>query len=412
VAGGFAVQALNGGLLFHSFTAYFVFLQAEFGWSRTLLSGAFAMVRTEIGLLGPVEAWLVGRFGPRGVMRVGFVILGTGFIALSTVDSVTAFYGAFALIAVGSSFAGFLPASIAVTNWFRRRRARAMAIMMTGFGVGGLLVPAVTWSLATNGWRTTAFASGVIAVVVGLPAAQQMRHRPEDYGQVPDGHATPVPSDDVAEPAVDMSARQALATRAFWLLAGGHGLGMLAVGATSVHQIPHMVESVGLSLTTAGWVVAAVMTSVIVGQIVSGIVGDGIDKRLGIAVCLVLHGVAMVALASATNVVGALAFAALHGLAWGARAPLLHAIRADYFGRRAYGTVAGMSSLVVTVGIVAGPVAAGLLADSLGDYRLAFLGIAVLSCVGSGAVLLARIPAARTVGSTPQVVSDLPGPAG
>ena len=66
------------------------------------------------------------------------------------------------------------------------------------------------------------------------------------------------------------------------------------------------------------------------------------------------------------------AFAVMHGWAWGTRGPLMQAIRADYFGTSHFGKIMGVSSLVVTVGNTTGPLVAGVLADRTGDYRAGF----------------------------------------
>ena len=78
VGAGFGLEVLIGALVFHAYGAYVVLLREEFGWSRTLLSAAFAMARAESALLGPVQGWLTDRFGPRALMRVGMVVLGLG----------------------------------------------------------------------------------------------------------------------------------------------------------------------------------------------------------------------------------------------------------------------------------------------------------------------------------------------
>jgi MFS family permease len=392
VATGFAVQLLNGSLLFHSFTAYFIFLQGEFGWSRTALAGAFSLTRVESGLLGPLEGWLIDRFGPRTVMRIGILLFGTGFILFSRMNSIVEFYLTFALLAFGSALAGFLPASAAVANWFARRRATAMGIMMTGMGVGGLLVPIVTWSLTEFGWRSTAFGSGVLIIAVGLPAVQAMRHHPEQYGSLPDGDPVEAGHEERAAVLDGLTVRQALHTSSFWFLSFGHSIALLVVGAAMVHQMPHMVESVGLSLQMAGVIVALLMTMVIVGQLVGGYVGDRINKRLVIAACMLAHSVALVIFAFATGLVGAILFAVVHGLAWGVRGPLLNSIRADYFGRAAYATIMGFSSMVMMIGMMIGPLFAGAMADWLGDYRVGFVILAVITGAGSLLFLLARPP--------------------
>jgi MFS family permease len=76
-------------------------------------------------------------------------------------------------------------------------------------------------------------------------------------------------------------------------------------------------------------------------------------------------------------------FAALNGLAWGARVPVIIAMRADYFGARSYGTIMGFSSIVVTLGAVLGPVLGGLSYDTTGSYTVGFTALAVLAGLGA-----------------------------
>ena len=401
VAGGFVIQGLNGGLLFHAFSAYILPLQAEFGWNRSLLSGAFSMAQAEGGILGPLQGWLIERFGPRGVMRVGLTVFGVGFLLFSRMDSIAMFYASFAMMAIGSGLGTFLPVATTITNWFRRRRATAIGIGMTGMGVGGLMVPLVVWSLTTHGWRTTSFVSGLIVLAVGLPMTQLMRRQPEDHGYLPDGAEAPA-NDDAesvreatrgAEDDPDFTLKQALRTPSFWLLSVGHAAALLVVGAAIVHQIPHMVEAIGLSEGTAAGIVSLLVGMNITGQLAGGYIGDRVDKRLAIVGCLLGHAAALLIFAFVTTFWGALAFAVLHGSAWGVRGPLIISVRADYFGRRSYATIMGFSSLIMMAGMTTGPLVAGFLRDATGTYSTAFVILAGLAASGSVAIFLARKPA-------------------
>ena len=87
VLAGFCLQMLQGALLFHGFGAYILPLQGEFGWKRAEISGVFSMVRAESGLLGPLQGWLISRFGPCCIMQVGMTLFGAGFWLLAEIDS-------------------------------------------------------------------------------------------------------------------------------------------------------------------------------------------------------------------------------------------------------------------------------------------------------------------------------------
>ncbi|MDP6455519.1 MAG: MFS transporter, partial [SAR202 cluster bacterium] len=187
VLAGFMIQMLNGGLFMHSFGAYFVYLQADFGWSRTVLSGAFSLQQMETGILGPLQGWLIVKFGPRTMVRIGVVVAGIGLMMFSQVNSIWMFYLAFVTIALGSSLGGFMAVISTVANWFVKKRSLAVGMSMAGMSLGGLLVPILAWLMETYGWRSVAFVSGIIIIVGGIPLAQLLRHAPERYGLLPDG---------------------------------------------------------------------------------------------------------------------------------------------------------------------------------------------------------------------------------
>ena len=390
----YAIHVLNGGLLFHAFSAYILPLQAEFGWSRAAVSGVFSMVRAESGILGPLQGWLVDRYGPRPMMRVGIALFGLGYIAFSRIDSIAQFYLAFALIALGSSLGGFIPIATTITHWFVRKRATVLGATMTGMGVGGLLVPVIVWCLDDYGWRETAFYSGLLIWLVGLPCTQFMRHRPEQYGLQPDGDETPASAANPqrGDDEVQFSTRQALRTPAFWFLSAGHGAALFVVGTVLVHQIPHMIEYVGLTAEQAAANVTLLLGFSIAGQLAGGWMGDRMDKRWIMIACMWMHAVALVLLAYADSRSDTVLFAALHGTAWGVRGTLINAIRADYFGRASFATISGFASLIIMIGMTTGPLFAGFLHDALGNYRQAFVILAALAALGSVFLWMARKP--------------------
>ena len=400
VAAAFFVQLITAGLLMQSYGAYVAVLQEQRGWSKTALSGAFSLTQVVGGLLGPFQGQLLDRVGPRTTMQVGFVVFGIGFMTLSQVQTLWQFYAVFVLLAIGFSMSAFFPLSVALVNWFERKRARVLSTMSLGFAVGGLLVPLVAFSLEHLGWRETAFASGVLVIILGIPLAQVMRRRPEDYGEVIDGVRDPEPrtarvaAPPINRPERDFTLREAMHTPAFWLISLGHGSALFVVGAVSVHVISHLKEDLGYSVGSAALVVTLMTLFQVIGMLAGGQFGDRVDKRLIAAICMLMHMVGMLLVAFATNVGMVVAFAVLHGFAWGARGPLMQAIRADYFGRTYFGAIMGVSTTIILFGQVGGPLLAGFMADQTGDYVLGFSVLAVLSGLGSGFFIFARPPRA------------------
>jgi sugar phosphate permease len=394
IAGG-ALQFLQALLLNQAFGAYLAVLVEERGWSKTALAGAAALKSTETAVLGPVLGWAIDRFGSEGLIRAGIVTFGIGFMLLSQIDSLLGFYGAFVVIAFGASMCSNFPVSVAVIHWFEQRRARALSMMQFGMALGGIFVFFVAWSIQTFGWRITAFASGVIAIVIGYPIARVIRSRPEDLGETVDG-LPPAPktaTERVAAPARrTYTAREALRTSAFWLISLGHAFSLLAVTAINVHAITHMKEGLGYSIAAASLVFTLVTVGQFFGVMGGWVIGDRFEKRLIAAGCMLMHAAGLLMLTYATGPILLGIAALVHGTAWGLRGPFMQAIRADYFGRHAIGMIIGLSSLITVFGQIGGPVIAGAFADLTGNYRAGFTLLAVLAGLGSFFFLWAKPP--------------------
>jgi MFS family permease len=393
-----AMQFLLAAFLTQALGLYIAVLSDEMGWSKTTLSGAAALQSVEAAIIGPILGWIMDRFGPQNMIRVGLVFFSAGLLLLSQVNVVGSFYISAILMAIGASLSGYFPLSVALVQWFEKFRARALSIMSLGLAMGGLAVPLIAWSMHLWGWRATAAGSGFLVLIFGLPMAGIIRRRPEDHGEHVDGIDPALivaeqPGGHEAAPVqVEFTAAQAIRTRAFWMLAIGHGLALLVVSAVNVHAITHMKEGLGYSVANASWVIMIMTFGQIAGVIFGASMGDRFDKRKVAALCMLAHGLGMVCLTFATNMAMLVAFGLFHGFAWGLRGPFMSAIRADYFGRNAIGLILGLSAVIIAMGQIGGPMIAGVMADLTGDYRLGFSLLALLSALGSLSFILATKP--------------------
>jgi len=419
VGAAFGLQFVLAVLLHQSFGAYVAMLTREFGWSKTALSVGAALQSLEAALLGPALGWIVDRFGAQHMIRTGIIVFGAGFVFLGTIDSLTGYYVAVITLALGGSLCGYFPLTVALVQWFEKKRARALSMMSLGLAVGGLFVPVIAWSMQTFGWRATAIGSGIFAILAGWPMARMFRRRPEEVGETidgepparsqaapadgsaaaggdptgsaPDGGAAASATAPAAEPR-EFTARQALRTAAFWLLSIGHGFALLVVSAVNVHALTHMSAGLGYSLASASVFITLMTFAQTAGVMTGWVIGDRFDKRKVSAACMLMHASGLIALAWASSAAWLVAFSLLHGVAWGLRGPFMQAIRADYFGRRAIGMILGISAAFIAIGQVAGPMVAGALADITGDYRTGFTVLALVAAGGSIAFLKAKKP--------------------
>jgi MFS family permease len=391
---GALILTLQSALILQAFGTYAVIFQERFGWSRTTISVAYSFNRAESGLLGPLNGWALHRFGSRRVMRVGALVTTLGFVAFSQMRTPAHFIASFFVIAVGASLSGFLTVNTEIVRWFERRRTRALSLTSVGFAAGGLLAPAVVLSLRHLGWRQTAFGSGVLLGTAALVLASFFGTAPAERGELVDGG--PGPDRDGGRRPVarrHLSAREALHTRAFWLLAFGHASALLVVGSVIAHLSLFLTTEEGFTLQGASFVVAGIPIAQLAGMVAGGALGDRMSKRLLCSGAMFGHVAGLLLLTFATHRWMVWALVVLHGLAWGMRGPLMSAIRADYFGSTSFSQVMGYSSIILMFGMVGGPLFAGVLADVTGSYRAGFTILAALSATGSLLFALATPPA-------------------
>lgn len=384
--------------MFNAFALIAVELRDEFGWSAGALGAAFALNRAESGLLGPIQGWMTDKWGPRAVLRLGAVIMALGFIAFATLDTLAEFYIFYLLVAAGSSLAGFLGITVAIVNWFERKRSRALALAQMGFAVGGAFTFLVGLALNQFGWRATSVLSAGLTLAVILPLSRHFDQRPEAVGQFVDG-IDPDTIDETEEALpstvslVHFTASEAMRTRAFWFISIGHASALLVVGASMAHLGLYLEGDRDFSTIHTAVVVGMLPAMMGVGQLLGGYLGDRFDKRILVTIAMLGHGFGMLLLALATSWLLVWLFVLFHGVAWGVRGPIQSAMRADYFGATSFGKIMGFSSMIVMMGMVIGPVVAGVLRDRTGDYRLGFIILAAVAALGSVWFFLATPPA-------------------
>jgi sugar phosphate permease len=394
IAGALGVtETVSWGILYYAFSVLLGPMEAELGWSRAQLTAGFSLALLASGLAAvPVGAW-IDRRGARGLMTAGSVLASGLVLAWSTVTDLLAYYALWLALGVAWAMVLYEPAFAAVTQWFRRGRARALTVV-TGCAAfaSTLFFPLTTWLVAAQGWRGALVTLALLLALVTVPLhALVLRGRPEDLG-LPVGGA-PGPE---APAAADVGARKALRGGAFWWLALAFGLKAMVSVGLGVHLIPYLLDA-GHGPAFAAAAAGLVGAMKFPARVLFGPLGDRLSVRGLTAFLFGVGAVAVGLLGAAPTAAGALAFALLFGAADGALTTARPALLAALYGRASYGTIAGAMSASGVAARAAAPVGIGLLYDALGTYRPAVWGLAALSCLALLALLAAAPGPARRV---------------
>ena len=395
----------GNGAISQGFPRFFTPIRTDLGLTYTQMSLVFSLARAEGSVGGPLVGWVVDRFGARPMILAGGLTAGIGTILLSYADSYWELLVLFSfLISMGKS-AGFGQTLMAAVNqWFIRRRALAMSTLMTAFAGGGAFVVLLLgWGIQELGWRDTIFWTGVFIIAMTLPVALVIRSRPEDVGMRPDGD--PAPEEVAASAAVGSGRRPAAArparevaftfrdairTRAYWLIMVGAIIRVSATNGMLVHIFP-ILEMRGVMGREADAWVAAMFFLGIPLRFVLGVTTDKFRSNVLLAVGMAIGAVGMGGLWIGPGVFGLLLFVVGIAIVEGITS-VNWLMLGDYYGRARFATLMGFMSLFMNVGMFVSPSAAGLVADATGSYHIILAVFTPLYLVSALAFLLATRP--------------------
>ena len=385
VLGASLINFFGSGTFYYSFTAFFNPIVNEFGWSYAATSFAASLRSVEAGIASPLVGLAADRYGARCLILLGSVLTGLGFIFLSQINSLWTYYIVFVFFSIGYSLLVPVAGFTAVANWFGRKRGTALGLVSAAVAPSGIFVFVVNWLISLYGWRATLIILGVGTWMVGIPCSLIMRSNPEFCG--------PIPKKGIQSNSLlrnpDRSARekglrikesgvlQALKTRAFWIIALTVTVSSIALASTTVHIMPYLI-SVHFSREQASLVVFLLVFVSIIGRLGLGALSDRMDKRRLLAFGLFLQALGLLIFCKTETLWQALIFVFLFGPGFGGIITLRLVILGEYFGRKVFGSIQGITLGIMTIGAMAGPFLTGMVYDIYKSYRLAWLILAIV----------------------------------
>jgi MFS family permease len=361
----------------------------EFGWTRAAISGSFTLNMLVMGGAALAAGNMTDRFGPRIVLLACGVFLGLSYILSGWVETIWEFYFSYGVIG-GLGMSGILtPLMSATVKWFVRRRALMTGIIVAGPSLGIMIMPVFfTYLISSMGWRLSYLILGAIALAGIIIPAFLIRQDPQDMGL--QSYGAEVASKDISPcQSLQIPLSEAFWTRQFWLVNLLAFCDLFLINVVAVHIVIHAMD-LNIPPAQAASVLSLAAGIAIPGRILMGAVGDRIGNRPAMLICFAMSIVAFSILLLAKNLGLLYLFAVLYGLGLWATASLLSPLVAELFGLRFHATLYSWTVFTSCIGSAAGPVLAGALFDTRGNYRLAFFLCLVFSGIGLAATLLIR----------------------
>jgi predicted MFS family arabinose efflux permease len=341
----------------YTFSLFLNPLHAAFGWQREAISGTFAVAAITVALVSPGIGVLLDRYPPRRIILPSIVIFALALASLSRLGpGIQRFYFTYFILGLVANGTAQFAYTRTILTWFRSRRGLALALILTGSGVGSILIPPLTqWVIDHHGWRNAYLMLGCIALI-GLPlTALLVRNR-----------AVPEHEDTSLMSGVTVSA--ALRTAPFWILAsiimlsafGENGLVTNLAAMLSEHGVT--VQAAALALSVRGG-------AGIIGRLFTGFLIDRFPAQRIQTAILLLSAAGTLILAFSGTSATALIGAALLGIGLGSEADVAPYLLAGYFGRKHFSVLYGLTWTAYAIGGATGPMVVGHFYDRAGSYQ-------------------------------------------
>lgn len=365
-------------------------ISAEFGWSR----GDLALGGMISFMSGAVTLPLIGRY----IDRIGFrPVAIVGSIGLASVYALTALqpglYAAYLALMIAGGIFGGGTSSIAYTRpviaAFAGQRGLALGLATAGTSIAAMIAPPLlAYMIGEYGWRVGFFTLAGLTGIIGMPLALLL------IGRAREAHASASDEIDTHAPRVaDVSFRNAIRTRRFWLLIAAIAC-INIPGSGVLGQLAPLVSDTGLSDGAVAIVMSIYAAGLLIGRLVTGFALDRFPAPwVGAITTLVpAIGIGLLMWPAPSFALAAIAVAMI-GAQQGAETDLFAYFISRSFGIKNFSSIYGVIAMAGALSTALALISFGKIHDATGSYDIALTIGAVLFCLGAVAFgLIGRKP--------------------
>ncbi|MFL6450710.1 MAG: MFS transporter [Bryobacteraceae bacterium] len=389
VATAFVTFGLSVGIPYYNLPFFYDYFGKTHGWELKQITLGFPLAALLTIWVGPL---LIPRFSQRKLIIVGTGLTALSFFGFSAMSgSLLTYFALYFLYTVGYIFSGPIPHQILVSQWFQKKRGRAMGIVYVGVGLFGALGSYLVKSVTDRyGFQTALMTVGGLMFLAWPLSLFVLRDKPAELGQLPDGAAAP-PA-DAKQPS--HSFVYLLRSKPFWLLLIGSICSIGSIGSINLHMkfVFRDAGFVDQRVLNATWATASelILFSSIAGRLSIGLLADIFSKkRVMTATYFIVAATILLLLAvSPARPASLYIFAAVFGFSMGADYMLIPLMAAEQFGLNSLARAMAIILPVNTIGQTWCPYLVSALREHYGNYIAAMMTVFAIAMVGALSIAL------------------------
>jgi OFA family oxalate/formate antiporter-like MFS transporter len=336
-------------------------IDAKYHWGRSAIQVAFTVfVLIETWLI-PVEGYLVDRFGPRGVVLAGSILVALAWVINSSASSLPVLYFAAALGGVGTGCVYGTCVGNAL-KWFPGRRGLAAGITAAGFGAGAAItVGPISAMINSSGYEKAFLVFGLLQGAIVFAMAWLLLAPPP---QLVGAKVKPNQTAHGYSPSEVLRSPVFYVLYVMFVLVAAGGLTMAASMAPIAKDLK--IEKVPVELL--GFVMPALVFALSLNRIFDGVgrpffgwLSDQIGREYTMALAFFIGAAALFTLGqSGSNPVAFVLVTAVYFGVYGEIFSLFPATQGDTFGSKFAAANAGMLYTAKGAGSLLVPIAAAI----------------------------------------------------
>ncbi|MFC1926884.1 nitrate/nitrite transporter [Chloroflexota bacterium] len=384
---------------FYVLTVFFTSLEADFGWSRALISSMHSTFLLVAAASNIIVGWLTDKYGPRVPLIACGLLIGIGLVLISQVQNIGQVLSFYALASLGAAAIAVVPMATVQRLVRSKRGGLALGITTAGNSAGRLfLTPVSGLLLLAYGWRTAYVVIGVAAwLLISFSAIllpSYRKQRLETAGNAPQHEPVPdnariVTGSHLSEAQKQKSIKEIIKTKAFLLTCIMFMFPIACNQMIAVHIVP-FAEGEGISKAAAATAFGLMGIFGIAGNIICSTLSGRISWGWLTFITSVGSSLAVFWLMGTGSLWMLYVFVVFYGFFFFGNVPTRLGFTRQLFGDQ---YLASTIAILFSAGALLGmftTVAAGYIYDVTGSYSISFLIAAIFFIISAFTVIMLR----------------------